>query len=46
MSFHGRYVTALGAGSGWLLRQEQDLGDRGWFTLEHLDDGTVALRGY
>jgi hypothetical protein len=43
VSFHGRYVTAVGAGGGWLLRQEPDLSDCGWFTLHYLDDGKVAL---
>jgi hypothetical protein len=43
MSFHGRYVTALGAGGGWLLTQEPDLSDCGKFTLQYLDDGKVAL---
>jgi hypothetical protein len=43
VSFHGRHVTAAGAGGGWLLRQEQDLSDCGWFTLHYLDDGKVAL---
>ena len=43
LSFHGRYVTAAGAGGGWLLRQEPDLSDCGWFTLHYLDNGKVAL---
>jgi hypothetical protein len=42
-SFHGRFVTALAAGGGWLLTQELDLTDCGWFTLHYLDDGKVAL---
>jgi hypothetical protein len=43
LSFHGRYVTAAGAGDGWLLRQKPDLSPCGWFTLHYLDDGKVAL---
>ncbi len=43
MSFHGRYVTALGAGGGWLLTQDTDLSDCAKFTLHYLDDGKVAL---
>ena len=42
-SFHGRYVTAAGAGDGWLLRQKSDLSPCEWFTLHYLDDGKVAL---
>jgi hypothetical protein len=44
VSFHGRYVVAAGAGDGWLLRQEPDLTDCGWFTLNYLDDGKVTLK--
>jgi hypothetical protein len=43
LSFHGRYVTAAGAGDGWLLRQKPGLSPCGWFTLHYLDDGKVAL---
>ena len=43
LSVHGRYVTAAGAGDGWLLRQEPDLSPCEWFTLHYLDDGKVAL---
>ena len=43
MSFHGRYVTAMGGGGGWLLRQEQNLSPCGWFTLQHLGNGKVSL---
>jgi hypothetical protein len=46
LSFHGRYVTAMGAGGGWLLRQEPDLSDCGWFTLHHLENGKVTLMTY
>jgi hypothetical protein len=42
-SFHGRCVTALGAGGGWLLTQETDLSDCAKFTLHYLDNGKVAL---
>lgn len=44
MSFHGRYVTATGGGGGWLLKQEPDLSDCGWFTLHHLGNGKVTLK--
>jgi hypothetical protein len=43
LSFHGRWVTAIGGGGGWLLRQEPEPSDCGWFTLHHLDNGKVAL---
>lgn len=43
MSFHGQYVTALGGGGGWWLKQAPDLSNCAWFTLNHLDDGKVAL---
>jgi hypothetical protein len=43
LSFHNRYVTAMGAGGGWVLKQEPDLSDCGWFTLQHLDNGKVSL---
>jgi hypothetical protein len=44
LSFHGRYVTAMGAGGGWLLKQKPDLSPCGWFTLHHLGNGEVTLR--
>lgn len=43
LSFHGRFVIASGSSTGWLLRQESDLTDCGWFTLQFLDDGKVSL---
>jgi hypothetical protein len=43
MSFHGRYVTAMGENGGWSLRQEPELGDCGWFTRRQLDDGKITL---
>lgn len=43
LSFHGRYVTAMGAGGGWLLKQEPALSDCGWFTLQHLKNGKVTM---
>ena len=43
VSFHGRYVTALGEGDDWSLRQEPGLSDCGWFTQYHLDNGKIAL---
>jgi hypothetical protein len=43
LSFHDRYITAMGAGDDWLLKQGADLNDCGWFTLRHLDNGKVTL---
>jgi hypothetical protein len=43
LSYHGRFVTAMGAADNWLLRQEPALIDCGKFTLHYLDDGKVAL---
>jgi hypothetical protein len=43
MSFHGRFVIASGSGAGWLLRQQPDLTDCGWLTLQHLENGKVSL---
>jgi signal transduction histidine kinase len=43
LSYHGRYVTAMGEDAGWLLKQELDLGDCGRFTLIDLRNGKVAL---
>jgi hypothetical protein len=43
LSFHGRYVTALGEDDDWSLRQEQVLSDCGWFTQRQLDNGRIAL---
>ncbi len=42
-SFHGRYVTALGADDGWVLRQEAELSDCGWFTQHYLTNGKITL---
>ncbi len=42
-SFHGRYVTAMGENSGWVLRQELELSECGWFTQHHLNNGKIAL---
>ena len=44
LSFHGRYVTAMGGGGSWWLRQEPGLDDCGWFTLQHLGNGKVSLK--
>lgn len=44
LSAHGRFVTATAGGAGWLLRQETDLGECGWFTLHFLENGNVSLR--
>ena len=43
MSFHGRYVTAMGEDDDWALRQETKLSDCGTFTQYHLDNGRIAL---
>lgn len=43
ISYHGKYVTAIGEDGDWLLRQELELSDCGQFTLQHLDGGEVAL---
>jgi hypothetical protein len=43
MSFHGRYVTAKGGGSDWVLRQEPELSECGWFTPHHHANGKIAL---
>jgi hypothetical protein len=43
VSFHGRYVTALGESDDWALKQELELSECGWFTQYHLDNDKVAL---
>ena len=43
VSFHGRYVTAMGTEDNWSLRQEPELGECGWFTQRQLDDGKITL---
>jgi hypothetical protein len=43
ISFHGRYVTAMGEDDGWVLRQETELSECGRFTQYHLDNGRIAL---
>jgi hypothetical protein len=43
LSFHGRYVTALGEDGNWQLKQEPALGACGWFTQYHLENGKIAL---
>jgi hypothetical protein len=43
LSFHGRYVTAMGGDDGWALRQETELSECGWFTQHHLANGKIAL---
>jgi hypothetical protein len=42
-SFHGRYITALGAEDGWMLTQETELLPCGRFTLHHLANGKITL---
>jgi hypothetical protein len=43
LSFHGRWVTAMGQGDHWLLSQEPELKECGWFSPHCLDNGKVAL---
>jgi len=43
LSFHGRFVTALGEGDDWHLKQEPELSACGWFTQHHLANGKIAL---
>lgn len=42
-TFHGRHVTAMGEEDGWVLRQETELTECGWFTQHHLANGRIAL---
>jgi hypothetical protein len=44
-SYHGSYITALGEGEGWSLKQndESEPGACGWFTQYHLANGKIAL---
>ena len=45
ITFHGRYVTAMGADRDWVLRAETtELKDWEKFTLLCLDNGKVALK--
>lgn len=43
LTFHGRYVTAMGEDGGWQLKQETELSDCGLFIQRHLDNGKIAL---
>lgn len=43
VSFHGRYVTALGEDDEWSLKQEPGLSECGWFTQYYLDSARIAL---
>ena len=43
VSFHSRYVTALGEQDGWKLTQEAELGPCGRFILHRLVNGKVSL---
>lgn len=43
VSFHGRYVTALGEDDAWALKQEPELRECGMFTPYDLDNGKIAL---
>ncbi len=43
LSTHDRYVTAAGEKDGWVLKQEEALGECGKFTLLHQTNGKVAL---
>jgi len=42
-TFHGRYVIAQDEADGWTLRQEASFDDCGWFNLQYLINGKVAL---
>ena len=42
-SHHGRYVTAMGDGDDWAIRQEPKVGDCAWFTQHHLTNGKITL---
>jgi hypothetical protein len=43
-SFHDRYVTARWEEeNGWVLRQETELTECGWFTQHRLANGKIAL---
>jgi hypothetical protein len=42
-SYHGKYVTALGADDNWVLKQESDLSPCAWFTLQRLENGNMTL---
>jgi len=44
VSFHGRYVTALGESGDWQIKQEPELGACGRFTQHHLANGKIALK--
>jgi uncharacterized protein YgiM (DUF1202 family) len=47
ITFHGRYVTAMGADRDWVLRAETtELKDWEKFTLLYLDSGKVAFRTF
>jgi hypothetical protein len=43
VSFHGRYVTAMGADDDWALQQQPTLDTCGVFDQVDLGDGEVAL---
>jgi signal transduction histidine kinase len=42
-SYHKLYVSALDESGGWLLKQEEEVGECGKFYLIHLINGKVAL---
>jgi hypothetical protein len=44
VSAHGQFVTALGEGDDWLVKQEPGLTECGVFDFIYLGDDTVALR--
>jgi len=44
LSFHGRYLTALGEEEGWKLGQKTKLDSCGEFTLGYLANGKVTLK--
>lgn len=43
VSFHGRYVTAMGEDDDWALRQEEELSPCGWFIQRRLEDDKITL---
>jgi hypothetical protein len=44
VSAHDRYVTAEGEDEHFLLRQEPELGECGWFTQQGLHNGKITLK--
>jgi hypothetical protein len=42
-SFHGRYVIAQNGAEGWTLTQKPGFTECGWFNVQYLINGKVAL---